>query len=74
MKKPVPCYLDELEPFGVRGGEKRWRNSRGDRIYTWDDLHGEIEVFNSRGMHPGAADAITGKMVKPAVKGRRIDV
>jgi hypothetical protein len=43
-------------------------------LYTWDSLHGEIEVFNKRGKHLGAIDAIHGKLIKDPVRGRKIDV
>jgi len=42
-------------------------------LFTWDSLHGEIEVFNKRGKHLGAMDPF-GKFIKSAVKGRKIDV
>lgn len=66
--------MDECESLGFVHGAQRWRSVDGRRLYTWDDLHGEIEVFNKRGFHLGAADPITGVVFKPAVKGRRIDV
>jgi hypothetical protein len=56
-----------------RQSEQRWVDEGRTRIYTWDRLHGEFEVFDSRGNHLGSADA-DGKLVKPAVKGRTIDV
>jgi hypothetical protein len=71
---PSPCFLDDCEPLGFIAGERRWRNREGTRLYTWDYRHGEIEVFDRRGRHLGAADAITGVPTKPAVRGRRIDV
>ncbi len=76
MYKPVPkpSFLDECECIGVFNGEKRWRSKDKQRIYTWDGLHGEIEVFNSRGKHLGVLEAQNGMLVKPARKGRRIDV
>jgi hypothetical protein len=37
-------------------------------------LHGEIEAFVSRGRHLDALDAVTGALIKPAEKGRRLDV
>jgi hypothetical protein len=61
-----------MEYFGVRGGQKVWRSSDHQRYYTWDALHGEIEVFTKRGKHLGALDAMTGALIKPAVKGRSI--
>jgi hypothetical protein len=72
--KPVPCFLDECEPLGYIHGSQRWRDRIRKRLYTWDHLHGEIEVFTYKGFHLGAADAITGILFKPAVKGRKINV
>lgn len=73
---PVPegSILDECEHLGERNGIKRWRSCGGKRIFTWDPLHGEIEVFNKRGQHLGTIDPISGLAIKPAVKGRKIDV
>ncbi|HHQ6731809.1 TPA: colicin E3/pyocin S6 family cytotoxin [Staphylococcus aureus] len=31
-----------------------------------------MEVYNSKGKHIGVMDPLTGKMIKPAVKGRKI--
>lgn len=53
-------------------GERRWKDESG-RIYTWDGLHGEFEVFNRRGWHLGAL-GVDGRATKEPVKGRRIDV
>jgi len=53
----------------------RWSSADGKRIYTWDALHGEVEVFNRRGRHLGVVDAVTGiPNGKEAVPGRVIDV
>jgi len=71
--RPKPCYLDNFEVWKTVG-EKIWRNSEHTRLYTWDYLHGEIEVFNARGHHLGVLHAVTGQLIKPAVKGRKIDV
>ena len=71
---PKPSILDDFEHFKAINGERRWRSNGGERIYTWDALHGEVEVFNQRGFHLGALDPITGEMVKQPVRGRRIDV
>ena len=61
-----------MDFFGVRGRKKIWRSPNRERYYTWDSLHGEIEVFTKRGSHLGALDAVTGALIKPPVKGRRI--
>jgi hypothetical protein len=71
---PHPSILDGFEYLGAFSGERRWRGDDGRRLYTWDSLHGEVEVFNARGKHLGALDAVTGAWVKPAVPGRTIDV
>lgn len=72
--RPDPCYLDNLAVWKTVGGQKVWRNDDGSRLFTWDSLHGEIEVFNARGLHLGVLDAVTGRLIKPAVKGRKIYV
>lgn len=74
VPRPSPCYLDHMEDCGAPDGRKRWRNARHDRYYTWDDVHGHIEVFNKRGRHLGVLHAVTGDVVGDAVSGRRIDV
>lgn len=76
MAKPIPkpSVLDEFESLGAINGQRRWRSDNGKRLYTWDSLHGEIEVFNARGKHLGAMDPVTGEMIKSAVPGRAIDV
>jgi hypothetical protein len=71
---PHPSILDDFEYLGSFTGERRWRSDGGNRLYTWDALHGEVEVFNARGKHLGALDPVTGAWVKPAVRGRMIDV
>lgn len=71
---PSPCFLDECEFLGFIEGSKRWRSRDGRRLYTWDALHGEIEIFTKRGSHLGAADAVTGVLFKGPVKGRKINV
>jgi hypothetical protein len=71
---PKPSFLDRMQALGAINGERRWRSHDGKRLYTWDALHGEIEVFNARGRHLGALDATTGALIKDAVRGRKIDV
>lgn len=71
---PKPSILDQCVYLGKFKGEARWRNNTGNRIFTWDSLHGEIDVFNQRGKHLGAIDPKTGELIKEAKKGRKIDV
>lgn len=70
---PKPSYLDDCIPIGAINGQKRWKSKDGKRLYTWDSLHGEIEVFNVRGRHLGVLSP-KGDFIKGAVKGRKIDV
>jgi hypothetical protein len=62
------------EPLGYVYGTRRWRDRVKGRIYTWDALHGEIEGFDRFGRHCGVFDPLDGREIKPAIKGRRIDV
>jgi hypothetical protein len=55
-------------------GERRWRDPVTRRLLTWDGLHGEIEAVDLRGRHVGVLDVMTGELLKPARKGRRIRV
>jgi hypothetical protein len=73
--KPIPesSFLDGCIPIGAVNGQKRWKSVNLSRIYTWDSLHGEIEVFNKRGRHLGVLN-VNGDFIKEAVKGRKIDV
>lgn len=76
IPRPRPCYLDGpgVERLGFIAGELRWRHREKKQLYTWDPLHGEIEVFSLRGKHIGAIHAVQGTHVKDAKPGRSIDV
>ncbi|KGK89375.1 membrane protein [Desulfosporosinus sp. HMP52] len=69
-----PNYLEYCVYWKVVSGRKVWKSTDGTRLYTWDELHGEIEVFNARGKHLGSADKITGEIIKDAVRGRKLYV
>lgn len=71
---PRPSFVDQCKFIKVIGNTKVWQSLDGKRYYTWDQLHGDLEVFNKRGVHLASADALTGKYIKPAVKGRKLDV
>jgi len=70
---PRPSILDVFTVVGIDGGRKVYKDSDEDRFYTWDSMHGELEVFNKRGIHIGVACPKTGIILKPAVRGRRIN-
>jgi Cytotoxic len=71
---PKPSILDQFEYLGRRAGQRRWRSHNGKRLYTWDSLHGEVEVFNAGGKHLGVVGPQTGEWIKPTVAGRSFDV
>lgn len=71
---PKPSYLDKCIYWKMIGERKVWRSADKKRCYTWDTLHGEIEVFSKRGIHMGSIHAVTGKGLKLPVKGRVLDV
>ena len=70
VAKPKPCYMDQFEFYKVIDGRKVYRGN--GRLYSWDELHGEIEVFNKQGWHLGALDAKTGELIKQA-RNRKVD-
>ena len=53
--------MDQFEFYKVIDGRKVYRGN--GRLYSWDELHGEIEVFNKQGWHLGALDAKTGELI-----------
>ncbi len=73
---PVPesSILDCCDYLGFKNNQKLWRSKDKRRYFTWDQLHGEIEVFDKNGYHLGSIDPYEGNFLKKAVKGRRIDV
>lgn len=74
VPKPNPCYLDGMIRWRVIGGKQTWRSPSGKRLYQWDELHGEIEMYNKRGKHVGVIHAVSGELIEDAVEGRTIDV
>ncbi|WP_457095191.1 colicin E3/pyocin S6 family cytotoxin [Mycobacteroides abscessus] len=73
IARTPPDFLSEQYELAW-SGESRWRNSAGDRIYTYDRRHGHIEAYTKRGRHVGVLDVRTGEKVSDAKKGRKIDV
>jgi hypothetical protein len=71
---PTRSFLHQCDYLGFVHGTRRWRSRNGRYLFTWDALHGEVEVFNARGEHRGVMDAVTGRWIKDAVRGRWIDV
>lgn len=76
VPKPPHGFLDNCVFFRIIGGRKvyKGKNQGRDKYFSYDELHGEIEVFNKRGKHIGVMDAVTGEWIKEAVPGRIIDV
>lgn len=73
---PIPdgSILDNFEFYRVINKRKVYTNTKKSRFYSWDELHGEVEVFDANGFHLGALDPMTGKLIKDAVKGRTLNV
>jgi hypothetical protein len=72
MPKDSP-FLAGLERVSRKGSLARFRDD--DYLYEYDPTHGgELEIYNRQGYHRGVADVMTGEVIKPAVRGRRIDV
>lgn len=66
--KPTPCILDDFEFYRVFEGRKVYRNNK--LFYSWDELHGEVEVFTRQGWHLGALNAVVVEK-KKVRKGRK---
>ena len=58
VSKPTPCFLDGMEKYKVMNGRQTYRAN--GRYFQWDEMHGEIEVYDKRGRHLGALDAQRG--------------
>lgn len=71
--KPKPSIVDQFKVAFVEGDRKYYFDPVEQRYYSWDSLHGEFEVFNKRGFHLGSVCPVTGSLLKPAVRGRRIN-
>ena len=69
---PKPSILDRCRVASIAGGRKIYKDEEEGVYYSWDSLHGELEVFDRNGLHKGVACPKTGVMIKPAVRGRRI--
>ncbi|MCL2087465.1 MAG: colicin E3/pyocin S6 family cytotoxin [Oscillospiraceae bacterium] len=72
IPRPKPCFLDTMVKAFVDGDTQVYKMN--DKFYTWDGLHGEIEVFNKRGCQIMIYDANGNLKNKPFKKGRKIDV
>ncbi|RGB40883.1 cytotoxic-domain-containing protein [Rhizophagus diaphanus] len=57
-----------------RGKTKTSGNGKNKKYYEWDFTHKDIEVYDSNGKHLGSMDPVSGDMIKPPVKGRKIKI
>lgn len=74
--KPVGDGGDKIKKLHSTGKSTRGKAIYEDdngRLYQWDSLHGEWEVYNKRGMHLMVQDK-NGNRIKGAIKGRRINL
>ncbi len=60
---PKPSILDAFRVCGIESSRKVYKDDSENIYYTWDSLHGELEVFNKNGRHLGAACPQTGVVV-----------
>ena len=69
-----PSFLEDCFILSKRfEGKKTWKSRDGKRLYQWDSQHGDVEIYSAKnGVHLGSADKITGRTIKPAVKGRKL--
>lgn len=67
-----PVWKD-LKPYRGRT-RTNGKNGKAREYYEWDYTHNDIEAYDSKGNHLGSIDPITGKIYKPAVPGRTIQV
>lgn len=69
-----PSFLKDCFILSKRiEGKKTWKSRDGKRLYQWDSQHGDVEIYSAKnGVHLGSADKITGRTIKPAVKGRKL--
>ena len=72
IPRPKPCFLDGMVKAFVDGNTQIYKMN--DKYYSWDKLHGEIEVFNKRGYHIMVLDPNGNPTKKTAKKGRTINV
>jgi RHS repeat-associated protein len=64
--KALKNFRDGIKTNGLNGAKRQY--------YGWDNLHGEVEVYDSCGKHIGVIDPWEGKPIKSAVPGRTIDI
>ena len=59
----------------VPGGglRHRWKDHKTGMIYEWDSQHGTVEMYDRLGHHLGEFDPETGRQIKPAQPGRRVE-
>jgi len=67
-EKSESTVWKELKPY------REQLKTDGNKIYEWDRLHNDIEMYNSRGEHLGTIDPRTGLKIKDAVAGRKINL
>ena len=75
--KPAESFIwRNLITAKSKGNTRKFNSLKGKRLrhFEWDFENSEIEVYNRNGIHLGAMDPLTGKMIKDAKPGRKIDV
>lgn len=65
-------FLTQQEKLKYKG-KPRWRSVDKSRYYTWDSMHGEVEVFNKRKQHIAILNADGTLSNKQPESGRTLD-
>jgi len=66
-------FLMRQKKVSIRG-QQRWISEDGTQIYEWDELHGEIEMYNRRGKVVSILNSDGSVSSKKIKAGRTIDV
>ena len=73
VKPPENPAWEDLKPFR---GKIRTNGETGKkrRFYHKDFTHKDVEVYDRNGLHLGSMDPNTGRMTKPPVDGRELNL
>jgi hypothetical protein len=73
MKRAIGRFVKGLKRLKNKSRRRRWKGQKG-QIFEEDSRHADLEKYNARGRHEGSVDPETGEIIKPPIKGRRIEI
>lgn len=59
--KDINDIFPNAKNVGSKNQRKRWIDEKNRNIYEWDYQHGDIEIYNKRGIHQGSINHKTKK-------------